>query len=363
MIHLPFDIYPFVRPFLFLLDSEVAHTLALSCLKKGLFPAAPVREAPVLHATFGGVDFSHPIGLAAGFDKQADIIEQLFDLGFSFVEIGGVCPHPQPGNPRPRMFRSVRDKAIINRFNLNSVGFDVFLHHLQAWYDTTTREKYRHIVGVNIARGDNSKDDAEAYILGLRKFAPYARFVTLNVSCPNEPNACQLQGKDQLRELLLRVMDVHRTLEKKPLLLVKISPDQTEKQAEDIALVALSSGIDGMIVGNTTITRPASMRSSLAKEKGGLSGKPLFDISTKLLGTMYQLTNGKLPLIGCGGVFSGADAYKKIRAGASLVQIYTAMVFEGPLVVARITDELAVLLKRDGYSCVSDAVGADFRKS
>jgi dihydroorotate dehydrogenase len=362
MLHLPFDIYPLIRPFLFAMDPEAAHKLAFFSIKTGLFPVTKVREDAVLHTTVGGIDFAHPIGLAAGFDKQAEVIQQTFKLGFSFTEVGGVTPLPQPGNPKPRMFRIAESKAIINRFNFNSVGFDTCLRRVQAWHDSTTREKHREIIGINIAKGDNCKDDAEAYILGLKKFAPYVRFVTLNVSCPNEADSRKLEGRDQLKELLQRVKQAHDTLERKPLLLVKISPDQTEQQARDIAEIALASGIDGMIVGNTTATRPAEITSPVAKERGGLSGKPLFKMSTELLGTMYQLTGGKIPLIGCGGVFSGADAYAKIRAGASLIQIYTAMVFEGPFVIARIADELAALLKRDGFASVSDAVGADFRK-
>ena len=362
MIYLPFDVYPLMRPFLFFLDPEVAHKLAIASLKWGIFPVTKIHPDPVLHTTFGGIDFDHPIGLGAGFDKQAEIIQQIFKLGFSFVEIGGVTPLPQPGNPKPRMFRLAHEKVIINRCNLNNVGFDVFLRRVQAWHDSTTRDKHRHTVGINLAKGDNCKDEAEAYILGLKKFAPYARFVTLNISCPNEPCARELEDRSRLETLLRRVKQAHNSLEKKPLLLIKISPDQTEKQARDLAEVALAAGVDGMIVANSTATRPASMTNPLAKERGGLSGKPLFEMSTKLLGTMYQLTEGKIPLIGCGGVFTGADAYAKIRAGATLVQIYTAMIFEGPFVVSKILDELAALLKRDGFSCVNDAVGADFRK-
>lgn len=362
MFHLPFDIYPFLRPIFFSMDPESAHKFSIACLKNGFFPVTKIRDAEVLHTKVCGIDFDHPIGLAAGYDKQAEVIQQIFKLGFAFAEVGGVTPLPQSGNPRPRMFRLEDSKAVINRFNFNSIGFDACLRNVEAWHDQTTRE-HRHVVGINIARGDNCTDDAEAYSLGLKKFAPYVHFVTINISCPNEPNSCNLQGRDQLTELLQRIKMAHDVLEKKPRLFVKISPDQTEKQARDIAEVALASGIDGMIVGNTTATRPASVTSPIAKEKGGLSGKPLFEMSTKLLGMMYQMTEGKIPLIGCGGVFSGADAYAKIRAGASLVQIYTAMVFEGPFVIARITDELAALLKRDGFASVGEAVGADFKKA
>ena len=361
MFHLPFDLYPLLRPFLFCLNPEEAHKLAIASIKWGVSPVKKLRGDAVLRSSLGGIDFDHPIGLAAGFDKQAEIIQQVFKLGFSFTEVGGVTPLPQAGNPKPRMFRLSGAKAVINRFNFNSIGFDACLQRFQVWHDATMRG-YRPVVGINIAKGDHCADDAEAYSLGLKKFAPYVRFVTLNVSCPNEPGARSLEGRDQLRELLQRVKLAHETLEKKPLLFVKISPDQTEEQAKDIAEVVLASGIDGMIVGNTTATRPASVTSPVAKERGGLSGKPLFEMSTKILGTMYRLTEGKIPLIGCGGVFSGADAYAKIRAGASLVQIYTAMVFEGPCVVAKITEELAALLKRDGFASVAEAVGADFRK-
>jgi dihydroorotate dehydrogenase len=260
------------------------------------------------------------------------------------------------------MFRLKESKALINRFNLNNPGFDVFQRRLQAWHKKKTGEKNRPVLGVNIAKGDNCTDDAEAYILGMKKLAPYVQFVTLNVSCPNEQCARRLEGHDQLKELLHRVKEAHNALGIKPLLFIKISPDQTEQQAKDVAEVALSSGIDGLIVANGTASRPASMTNPVAKERGGLSGKPLFEMSTKLLGTLYQLTEGKIPLIGCGGVFTGADAYKKIRAGATLVQIYTGMIFEGPAIVSSVTKELAALLKRDGFSCVNDAVGADFRK-
>jgi len=362
MFHLPFDAFPLMRPFVFAFDPELAHNLAIKSLKNGLIPNPKLHDDPVLHTTFCEIDFPHPIGMAAGFDKQAEIMEPIFSLGFSSLEIGGVTPVAQPGSRTPRLFRISQSKAIINRFNLNSVGFDVFLRRLEAWYDASTDQTPRRVLGVNVAHGDSCKDDVEAFISGLKKFAPYVQFVTLNVSCPNEPGSRQLEAKDKLKTLLDKVKEAHNALKKKPLLLVKISPDQTEQEAKNIAEVVLSSGIDGMIVSNTTATRPEAVTSMIAQEKGGLSGKPLFEMSTKLLGTIYQLTEGKIPLIGSGGVFTGKDAYAKIRAGATLIQIYTAMVFRGPYVVSHITDELTALLKRDGFSCVNDAVGADYRK-
>ncbi len=361
MFSLPFDTYPLLRPVAFLFDPEIAHTLAMECLKRGLIPVPPAFDYPTLHTRFCGIDLPHPIGLAAGFDKQAEIMSQLYGLKFSHLEIGGVTPKPQPGNPKPRMFRLAESGALINRFNLNSIGFEKFLRRLEVWYDQTPRAA-QGMLGVNIARGDNCPDDAEAFIEGLRTFSPYVRFVTLNVSCPNEPGARQLEAEDKLKALLDRVKKAVDALDKKPLLIVKISPDQTPEQAQSIANAALTYSIDGMIVSNTTATRPASVKSPLVNERGGLSGKPLFEMSTKLLGDMYQLTGGKIPLIGSGGVFTGEDAYAKIRKGASIVQVYTAFVFRGPYVAAHICKELDACLRRDGFSSVSDAVGADFRK-
>jgi dihydroorotate dehydrogenase len=363
MFRLPFDIYPLLRPLLFRLDAERAHGWAIKCLEKGLLPAAKFKPDPILRTRLGDLDFPHPIGLAAGFDKQAEVIQESLDLGFAFVEAGGIAPKPQPGNPKPRLFRLPEAQGVINRFNFNSDGFDICLRRVKAWHDSTTREKQRGIVGINITKGDHCKDAAEAYILGLRQFAPYVSFVTVNVSCPNEPDARQLEGRDQLKNLLQQVKAAHEGLARKPLLLVKISPDQNEHQAKDIADVVIETGIDAMIVGNTTSTRPGLGSDPAAREKGGLSGKPLFKMSTALLGHMYRLTEGKIPLIGCGGVFTGSDAYAKIRAGASLVQLYTSLVYEGPAIIGRIAAELAVLLKRDGFASVADAVGADFRKS
>lgn len=362
MFHIPFDFYPLVKPLIFLLDPEVAHTVAVQGIKWRLIPVPKIPSDPVLKSKIGNKELPHPIGLGAGFDKQAAFIEQLFGLGFSSIEVGGVTPVPQPGNPKPRMFRIAESEAIINRFNLNSLGFDVIEKRIQKWNDRYGRRSPHRLLGVNIARGDHCNDDAEAYSEGLKKFAPHVGFATLNISCPNECNARELEGKDRLKTLLDRVKKTHDALPTKPLLFVKIAPDQTDEQAKNIADIVLNAGVDGLIVSNTTATRPASVTSPLAQERGGLSGKPLFDMSTKLLGTMYQLTGGKIPLIGSGGVFTGADAYAKIRAGASLVQVYTAMVFVGPYVVQHVLNELATLLKRDGFASVADAVGADFRK-
>jgi dihydroorotate dehydrogenase len=354
------DLYPFIRPLLFCFDPEKAHKLAIACLKRGLLPSAKIDPDPVLRTSVGAIDFSHPIGLAAGFDKQADAIKQSFDLGFSFIELGGVTPRPQPGNPGPRLFRIASAKAVINRFGFNSIGSDAFQRRLVAYLDTQKPSKSR-VLGINLCKNKETEDAADDYVNGVLKFAGLADFLSVNVSSPNTPGLRDMQERGALTNLLNRVLAARASTGHKPRLYLKIAPDITEAQARDIAEVALATGIDGIIVGNTTISRPASIPAEIAKEAGGLSGKPLFKLSTKVLAQMYQLTQGKIPLIGCGGVFTGADAYAKIRAGASLVQIYTVMVFEGPMVLGRITTELAALLKRDGFTSVNEAVGADFR--
>jgi len=361
-----FNLYRLVRPLLFQLDPETAHGLVVSLLKKGIGPRARRTDDPVLNTQVCGLNFPNPIGLAAGFDKQCEVIEESFQFGFGFVEMGGVVPLPQPGNPRPRLFRVFgAENATATyqwnfslRFDFNSDGFDVCLRRVAAWYDATVKPQ-RGIVGINIAKGNHYTQAAEAYILGLKQFAPYVDFITVNVSCPNTPGLRNLEGREQLAELLKGVMSAHQTLAKKPLVFVKIAPNQTEQQQEDIAEVVLASGVDAMIVGNTTSSRPTNIPPKMAQEKGGLSGKPLFAMSTELLGRLYKRTQGKIPLIGCGGVFSAEDAYAKIRAGASLVQLYTALIYEGPGVVPRIKQDLAALLTRDGFQSVNEAVGVD----
>jgi len=360
MFPLPFDIYPFIRPILFSIDPEKAHSLAIAALKKGLLPKIKSKPNPLLHTQMCGLEFDHPIGLAAGFDKQAEVISQTLDLGFSYTEIGGVTPLPQSGNPKPRLFRIPESKAIINRFGLNSVGADVVHRRLVAFRDTQTRVA-RRIVGVNLAKNKDTKDAAADYVKGVEVFAPYADFLTLNVSSPNTPGLRDMQAHEALSELLRRVCEARAQTKYHPLIFLKIAPDISLDEARDIAGVALTFNIDALIVSNTTTSRPAYLPPKMAQQTGGLSGQPLFEMSTGLLGTLYQITRDKIPLIGCGGVFTGAQAYAKIRAGASLIQIYTALVYEGPRVVARITSELATLLKRDGFASLKEAVGMDFK--
>lgn len=354
------DLYPFIRPFLFLMDPEKAHGLALSALKYGLGPHVANDIDPILHTQVAGLNFPNPIGLAAGFDKHAEVMGSVLRLGFGFTETGSITPQPQQGNPKPRLFRVVEAEAAINRFGFNSDGMEKGLQRLIA-YHQASQGVSRGIVGINIGKNKETADAAVDYVLGVRTFAPYADYMTVNISSPNTPGLRNLQGRDQLGDLLQQVMAERSASVKQPPVFVKIAPDQTPEQMEDIAEVVLKSGVHGLIIGNTTLTRPAHIPANVANEAGGLSGKPLFELSTQVLKDMYRLTQGRIPLIGCGGVSSAADAYAKIRAGASLVQLYTAMIYEGPLLVSRIYSGLAELLRRDGFKSVSDAVGIDHR--
>jgi len=343
------------------MDAEKAHHFAIACLKNGWVPKVKPSADPVLRTRVCGLDFANPIGLAAGFDKQAEALQGVLNLGFGFVEIGTVVPLPQIGNPKPRLFRIPEAHAVINRFGFNSDGIEKILPRIEAFFETNKNISHAP-VGLNVSKNKDTADLADDHVCGVRAFAPSADYLTVNVSSPNTPGLLGAQKRAPLEDLLNQTIATRNASIRKPPLFVKIAPDQTEDQLQDIAEVCLASGIDGIIIGNTTMTRPDSIPLRLAKEAGGLSGEPLREMATKILGTMYQMTQGKIPLIGCGGVFTGADAYAKIRAGASLVQIYTALIYEGPMVVARITLELAALLKRDGFARVTDAVGADFRK-
>lgn len=353
------DPYPLIRPFLFLLDPEDAHELTIKMLGYGLGPKFHEPDDEILRTTVFGIDFPNPVGLAAGLDKQATRMDEFMGFGFGAVEIGTVTPLPQIGNPRPRMFRVAQAKALINRFGFNSVGVDVFAERMKEWRAKENRT--RNPVGINIGKNKETTDDVVDYVAGFEKVAPYADFVTVNVSSPNTPGLRDLQGRERMASLLGRVCETRDRVAPKLPVLIKIAPDLTEEQQSDIAAVVKDSKVQAMIISNTTLARPSTIPDEIAKEAGGLSGPPLFGPSTRLLATMYKLTEGKVPLVGCGGINSGLEAYLKIRAGASLVQVYTALIFEGPLVVQKIKRELATLLRRDGFASVADAVGADHK--
>ena len=347
--------YRAAAPLLRLLEPETAHRLAIRALRAGLVPRQHVADDPILHQRLWGLDFANPVGLAAGFDKHAEAPDALLDQGFGFVEIGGVTPRPQPGNPRPRLFRLSEDEAVINRMGFNSEGLDAVRARLAA----RTR---RGIVGVNLGKNKEQVDAAADYVAGAVAFAPLADFLVINVSSPNTPGLRALQSRAALEDLVGQVRAALAGVKNAPPLLLKVAPDLTGDDRRDIAAVTLASGLDGLIVSNTTLARPASLRSHHRQEAGGLSGRPLFEPSTALLGEFYRLTGGRLPLVGVGGIASGGDAYRKVRAGASLVQLYSALVFRGPGLVAEIRRDLAAALRADGFGSLRDAVGADHRQ-
>lgn len=346
--------YTRIRPLLFRLPPETAHNLAVTALKTGLMPGQPQGEAPALRQSLWGLEFANPVGLAPGFDKNAEAIKGLINQGFGFLELGTVTPQPQAGNPTPRMFRLLRDEAVINRLGFNNKGLEVYCRNLRAAPRTLP-------LGANIGKNKDTEHAVDDYLTCLEAVAPLADYVTINISSPNTAGLRDLQGKYVLEKLLTALIAKRDSLPRRVPLLLKIAPDLLPQDKEDIAEVALEKGIDGLIISNTTIARPLTLQSRWRSEKGGLSGKPLFAPSTQVLAELYSLTQGKIPLIGVGGIGSGAEAYAKIRAGASLVQLYSALVYQGFGLVTRINRELAELLARDGFGSISEAVGTDTR--
>ncbi len=336
--------------FLSRLDAETAHGLAIRALRSGFAPRDRQPDPPSLAVTVWGRTLPNPIGLAAGFDKNAEVPDAMLAMGFGLVEIGSVTPKPQEGNPRPRLFRLGEDRGVINRMGFNGAGLNAALARLSA-------RPRRGIVGVNIGANKDSTNRKADYVTCAAALAPHADYLVCNVSSPNTPGLRNLQGRLQLADLLKQVQDA---IAIKPVpLLVKIAPDATDHDLDDIVAVCRDLRMDGIIVGNTTLERPASLQSARRSEAGGLSGAPLMALSTAVLRKTAQRVEKRFPLIGAGGVGSGADAYAKIRAGASLVQLYSMLVYEGPPLVHRIKDELAALLARDRFTSVADAVGAD----
>ena len=348
------DIYSAIKPVLWRLDPERAHHFAVWALAHNLVPTATEPDDPRLFVTALGRRFANPIGLAAGFDKDARVWRQAGRLGFGFVEVGSVTPRPQSGNPRPRLFRLERNRAVINRMGFNNAGVEAMAARLAS----RPRDG---VLGINLGKNKETEDAAADYEIGARRLGPLADYMVINVSSPNTPGLRALQGKAALAALIART---HGALleacgSNAPPLLLKIAPDLTEQDLADIAEVALEGRLAGLIATNTTIARPSGLEARFASQGGGLSGRPLFEPSTQVLRELYRLTQGKLPIIGVGGVASGADAYAKLRAGATLVQLYSALVFEGPGLVRRIKRELLDCLERDGLRTISEAVGLD----
>jgi len=341
------------------LEPERAHDLALWALRRGLVGATAATPEPLLAQKLWGLEFPSPLGLAAGFDKSAVALRALGRLGFGFVEVGSVTPRPQPGNPKPRLFRLAEDRAIVNRMGFNNDGGAAVAQRL---------EDYRVgggdvPIGVNLGKNKDTVEATEDYARGASRFGKLADYLVVNVSSPNTPGLRNLQTKAHLLDLSAAVARALAPLgEAKPPLLLKIAPDLDEAELSDITAVAMAH-FDGLIVSNTTVQRPRSLKAAARKETGGLSGAPLFDLSTAVLAHIYGLTQGRLPLIGVGGVGDAASAYAKIRAGASLVQVYTAFIYRGPRLLSEIAKGLLDCLERDGYTHIAEAVGADHRLS
>lgn len=350
------DLFPFVRPFMSLLDPEAAHRLTIRALRLGAGPRQKRPDPVSLSIDLFGLHFENPLGIAAGFDKNGEVPDAMLAMGMGFAEVGTVTPRPQAGNPRPRIFRLPLHRAVINRLGFNNEGHEALKKRLVA------RRGKPGIVGVNIGANKDAADRIADYETGIRAFDGLASYFTVNISSPNTPGLRALQNKAELETLISRVLAARRVDKARmtPVLL-KIAPDLGAEELADIADVALRLGLDGIIISNTTIAREGLVSGMNANEAGGLSGAPLFAMSTKVLADMYRLTQGGIPLVGVGGISSGDDAYAKIRAGASLLQLYSALTYEGPALVGRIKAGLAARLAADGFAHLKDAVGADVK--
>ena len=344
------------RPLMGLLDAENAHRLAINALKLAPLPAAAEDDAQLAVRAFG-LNFCNPVGMAAGFDKHGEVPDALLRLGFGFVEIGTVTPLPQAGNPRPRLFRLPADEGVINRLGFNSEGADTVLRRLAA------RAGEGGIVGINVGANKDSSDRIADYVRQIEMFAPVASYFTCNISSPNTPGLRNLQRGRAFDELLARVMEARTRISREAgttPVLIKIAPDLTLNELDDVVGAARRHRVDGMVVGNTTVLRPAWLRDrETAHEPGGLSGTPLFELSTRMLAETYVRVEGAFPLVGVGGISSGETALAKVRAGASVVQLYSALVYRGLGLIGAIKRHLLGALARGQHAGLAELVGAD----
>lgn len=332
------------------LPPERAHDLAIKSLELGLYPRASQPDDKRLAQHLFGLDFPNPIGMAAGFDKNARVAGKLLGMGFGFVEVGTLTPRAQSGNASPRLFRSIVDRAIINRLGFNNEGQDAALQRL--------KPRVGGVVGVNLGAGRTSPDRIGDYVSGIARMAEVASYFTINISSPNTPGLRDLQAPEALDALLKRVQDARAALPRKPALLVKLAPDIADEELPEVVRVIVSHGVDGIVVSNTTLSREGLRDQGFAKEAGGLSGRPLFARATRMLARIYQLTEGRLPLIGVGGIDSPVTALAKIEAGASLIQLYTGLVFEGPSLIGRIKQALGEAMECTGAENLKLLIGA-----
>ena len=340
------------------LPAERAHVTTIKLLRKGLGPTAPQRDYAKLQTQVGGLTLPNPVGLAAGFDKDCDAPDAMLRAGFGFVECGTVTPKPQAGNPKPRLFRLTEDEAVINRMGFNNKGLDHFSSRLSA--RLSGRHGQTGIVGANLGANKDSENRAADYVMGLVRLWGKADYFTINISSPNTPGLRKLQGADEMDDLLGRLSETRAKLtgdDPSVPMFLKVAPDLDFTQVDRVVEQARTYGLNAIIVSNTTIDRPDSLQSAYAGEGGGLSGQPLFAKSTRLLKEFYIEAQGKIDLIGVGGIGSGAQAYAKIRAGASAVQLYSALAYQGPQLVTEICDDLILRLEADGFNSINEAVG------
>jgi len=343
------SLYPLVRPLAFALDAERAHRLTIAALK--LLPAGlATRPDPVLATTVAGLEFPNPVGLAAGFDKDGEVYDRMLGFGFGFVELGTVTPRPQAGNPRPRLFRLSEDRAVINRMGFNNRGLEAAAARL------ARRRRKRGIVGANVGANKDSADFVADYVAGVARMAPLADYLTVNISSPNTPGLRGLQDRGALDALLAAVAEARAAFG--PPLFLKVAPDLDPAAIDDIARVAIDRRVDALIVSNTTVSRPA-LHSRHAAQAGGLSGAPLKTLAQERLRDFRRATGGAMPLIAAGGIENGVDVWNRLRAGASLVQLYTALVYQGPGLAASINGELKRLAAIEGVARLADIVGSD----
>jgi dihydroorotate dehydrogenase len=341
------SLYKLVRPVAFALDAEAAHRAVVKALRL-MPPRRPPDFSPALRTRIAGLDFPTPIGLAAGFDKDAEVPRQMLGLGFGFVEVGTITPRPQQGNPKPRLFRLTEDAAVINRMGFNNKGQPAAFTRLEEC------AHWQGIVGVNIGANKDSADWIADYVSGVRAMASVAKYLTINISSPNTPGLRGLQDKGALEELMAAVQGARGN---KPIFL-KVSPDIGENDPERIVRTAVDHKIDAIIVSNTTITRPP-LKSRYAHEAGGLSGAPLKPLALNVLRKFRRASGGEIPLIGVGGIATADDAWERFRAGASLIQLYSAMVYEGPGIASRIARDLGRRLRREGISNIGELTGTN----
>ncbi|MFM9827722.1 MAG: quinone-dependent dihydroorotate dehydrogenase [Sphingomonas sp.] len=345
--------FEMLRPALFMLDAERAHALTIAALGAWGRVTGAVRRpsgTPPLAVPLAGLDFANPVGLAAGADKDGRAVDGFFALGFGSVEIGTLTPRPQAGNPRPRLFRLAEDRAVINRMGFNNGGIDAALRRVAG-------RRRGGVLGINVGANKDSADRIADYSIGVARAATVADYITINISSPNTPGLRDLQHGAALAALLAAADAARRGAKRLTPLFLKVAPDLDSQAIDDIARCAIDHRIDAIIVSNTTITRPAGLRSARAGEQGGLSGAPLAALAAARLADFRRATGGAMPLISAGGISSGADAYARIRAGATLVQLYSALVYEGPGLAQRINADLATRLAADGFATIAEAVG------